>query len=100
MLKLPPADMYDLAILAFFVRGSDRKGNADVPAEQAALAEQLYKTGKPVITVGLGSPYLIENFPKAETWLAAFGISDVEQISEARALSGEITVRGHLPVMN
>jgi beta-N-acetylhexosaminidase len=97
-LKLPQADTYDLAILAFFVRVSDRKGNVDVPAEQEALAEQLYKTGKPVITVGLGSPYLIENFPKAETWLAAFGISDVAQISAARALFGEIPVRGHLPV--
>jgi beta-glucosidase-like glycosyl hydrolase/CubicO group peptidase (beta-lactamase class C family) len=98
ILKLPAADSYDEAIVAFFVRVSDRKGNVDVPAEQAALAEQVYKTGKPVITVGLGSPYLIESFPKAETWLAAFGISDVAQISIARALFGEIPVRGHLPV--
>jgi beta-N-acetylhexosaminidase len=98
LLKLPSADTYDLAILAFFVRVSDRKGNVDVPAEQAALAEQIYKTGKPAITVGLGSPYLIENFPKAEAWLAAFGISDVAQISVARALFGQIPVRGHLPV--
>jgi beta-N-acetylhexosaminidase len=98
LLKFPSADTYDLAILAFFVRVSDRKGNVDVPAEQAALAEQVYKTGKPVITVGMGSPYLIENFPKAETWLAAFGISDVAQISVARALFGQIPVRGHLPV--
>jgi len=29
------------------VRVSDRKGNVDVPAEQAALAEQVYKSGKP-----------------------------------------------------
>ncbi len=98
ILKLPPADSYDVAILALFVRVSDRKGNVDVPAEQAALAEQVYKTGKPVITVGFGSPYLIERFPQAETWLAAFGISDVAQISVARALFGEIPVRGHLPV--
>jgi beta-N-acetylhexosaminidase len=97
-LKLPPPDSYDVAILALFVRVSDRKGNVDVPAEQAALAEQLYKTGKPIITVGLGSPYLIERFPQAETWLAAFGISDVAQISVARALFGQIPVRGHLPV--
>src|SRR5712664_483367 len=98
ILKLPPPDSYDVAILALFVRVSDRKGNVDVPAEQAALAEQLYKTGKPIITVGLGSPYLIEKFPQAETWLAAFGISDVAQISVARALFGQIPVRGHLPV--
>jgi len=98
LLKLPPPDSYDLAILAFFVRVSDRKGNVDVPAEQAAVAEQLYKTGKPVITVGFGSPYLIESFPQTETWIAAFGISDVAQISIARALFGQIPVRGHLPV--
>jgi beta-N-acetylhexosaminidase len=98
ILKLPPPNSYDVAILAMFVRVSDRKGNVDVPAEQAAIAEQIYKTGKPVITVGLGSPYLIERFPQAETWLAAFGISDVAQISVARALFGEIAVRGKLPV--
>jgi beta-N-acetylhexosaminidase len=98
ILKLPPPDSYDVAILALFVRVSDRKGNVDVPAEQASLAEQIYKTGKPVITLGFGSPYLIERFPQAETWLAAFGISDVAQISAARALFGEIPVRGNLPV--
>jgi len=98
ILKLPPPDSYDVAILALFVRVSDRKGNVDVPAEQAALAEQVFKTGKPVITLGFGSPYLIERFPQAETWLAAFGISDVAQISAARALFGEIPVRGKLPV--
>jgi beta-N-acetylhexosaminidase len=98
ILKLPPPDTYDITILALFVRVSDRKGNVDVPPEQAALAEQLYKTGKPVITVGFGSPYLIESFPQAESWLAAFGISDVAQISVARALFGQIPVRGHLPV--
>ena len=97
-LKLPPPDSYDVAILALFVRVSDRKGNVDVPEEQAALADQLYKSGKPVITFALGSPYLIERFPQAETWLSAFGISDVAQISLARALFGEIPVRGHVPV--
>src|SRR5216684_2715879 len=98
ILKLPPPDSYDVAILALFVRVSDRKGNVDVPPEQAALGEQIYKTGKPVITVGFGSPYLIERFPQAETWVAAFGISDVAQISVARALFGEIPLRGQLPV--
>jgi len=97
-LKLPPPDQYDVAILALFVRVSDRKGDVDVPADQLPVIDQIYKAGKPVITVGLGSPYLIEKFPQAETWLAAFGISDVAQISVARALFGQIPVQGHLPV--
>jgi len=98
LLKLPSADTYDVAILALFVRVSDRKGDVDVPADQLPLIDQIYKSGKPVITVSLGSPYLIERFPQAETWLAAFGISDVAQISIARALFGQIPIGGHLPV--
>jgi CubicO group peptidase (beta-lactamase class C family) len=97
-LKLPSTDSYDLAILALFVRVSDRKGNIAVPTEQAAVAERVFASGKPVVTLAFGSPYLIERFPKAETWLAAFGISDVAQISAARALFGQTPVRGHLPV--
>jgi beta-N-acetylhexosaminidase len=97
-LKLPSPDTYDVALVALFVRVSDRKGNVDVPTEQAALADQIYKSGKSAITLAFGSPYLIERFPQAETWLGAFGISDVAQISMARALFGEIPVRGHLPV--
>jgi beta-N-acetylhexosaminidase len=97
-LKLPPADSYDVAILALFVRVSDRKGDVDVPADQLPLINQIYKSGKPVITAAMGSPYLIERFPQAETWLSAFGISDVAQISVARAIFGEIPIQGHLPV--
>jgi beta-glucosidase-like glycosyl hydrolase/CubicO group peptidase (beta-lactamase class C family) len=97
-LKLPSPDSYDVAILALFVRVSDRKGDVDVPADQFPLIQQIYKTGKPVISVGLGSPYLIERFPQAETWLSVFGIADVAQISVARALFGDIPIRGRLPV--
>lgn len=97
-LKLPPPDSYDLAILALFVRVSDHKGNIDVPADQVPLIDEIYKSGKPVVTVDFGSPYVIERFPQAQTWLAAFGISDVAQISMARALFGEVRIQGHLPV--
>jgi len=39
--EINAADSYDVAIPALFVRVSDRKGNVDVPSEQAALAEQI-----------------------------------------------------------
>jgi beta-N-acetylhexosaminidase len=97
-LKLPSPDTYDIAILALFVRVSDRKGDVDIPADQLPLIDQIYKADKPVVTVGLGSPYLIERLSQAETWLSAFGISDVAQISIARALFGQIPIRGRLPV--
>jgi len=53
-LKLPGPDSYDVAILALFVRVSDRKGDVDVPADQFPLIQQIYKMGKPGDSVGLG----------------------------------------------
>jgi beta-N-acetylhexosaminidase len=97
-LRLPSPDSYDVAILALFVRVSDRKGDVDVPADQIPLLDKIYRSGQPVITTAFGSPYLIERFPQAETWLSAFGISDVAQVSIARAIFGQIPIQGHLPV--
>ncbi len=95
------ADAYDVSYCwPLFVRVSDRKGDIDLPADQVPLVDQIYKSGKPVITLGFGSPYLIERFPKAETWLSAFGISDVAQISMARALFGEIPISGHFACLH
>ena len=97
-IKLPPLDRYDLAIVAIFVRVSDRKGSISLPDEQVALARQVLAAGRPVIFLAFGSPYLIEQFPEAPVWLSALGISDVAQVSAARALFGQIPIRGRLPV--
>jgi len=96
--KLLSADSYDVAIVALLVRVSDRKGTVDVPADQAALVESVFSSGRPVVCIGFGSPYLVERFPRAQTWLAGFGINDVIQIAAARALFGQIPIAGRLPV--
>jgi beta-N-acetylhexosaminidase len=96
--KFPPLDRYDLIVVAASVRVTDRKGSVALPEDQAALARKVLAAGQPVVFLGLGSPYLIEQFPEAKTWLAVFGISEVAQISAARALFGQIPIRGRLPV--
>jgi beta-N-acetylhexosaminidase len=96
--NLPPPESYDVAIAALFVRVTDRKGTVGLPEDQAALVEQLLKSGKPVVIVAFGNPYLIERFPAARTWLAAFTSVDVGQIAAARALFGQLPIGGRLPV--
>jgi beta-glucosidase-like glycosyl hydrolase/CubicO group peptidase (beta-lactamase class C family) len=96
--KLPPPENYDLAIAALFVRVADRKGTVGLPENQAALVNQLLATGKPVVVACFGSPYLIERFPAAKTWLAAFSNVDVAERAAARALFGQVAVGGRLPV--
>ncbi len=96
--KLPPPESYDVAIAALFVRVGDRKGTVALPDDQAALVEQLLASGKRVIVACFGNPYLIERFPNAHEWLAAFSTVDVAQIAAARALFGQVAIGGRLPV--
>ena len=85
-LKLPNPDTYDVAIAALFVRVADRKGNVGFPDDQRAFIDQLLAAGKPTVVAGFGSPYLIERFPNAPTWLAEFATNDVSQRAAGRAL--------------
>jgi len=95
---LPAPESYDLAICAITVRVADRKASVGLPPNEAELIHALLRAGKPVIVAGLGSPYLIEDFPEAGTWLGAFSVQDVAQRAAARALLGQIAVTGKLPV--
>ncbi len=97
-LKLPSPESYDLAIAALFVRVADRKGNVGLPANQRAIVNQMVATGKPIVVLSFGSPYLIENFPEAKTWLAEFSTNDVSQRAAIRALFGQVQTQGRIPV--
>jgi beta-N-acetylhexosaminidase len=96
--QLPSPDTYDVAIAALFVRIADRKGNVAFPDDERALVNQLLAGGKPVIVTSFGSPYLIEGFPDAKTWVSEFATNDVSQRAVARALFGQVPIGGHIPV--
>jgi beta-N-acetylhexosaminidase len=96
--KLPPPDTYDVALVAGFVRVADRKGSVGLPDDEAALLNQVIGLGKPTIVACFGSPYLVSRFPNAKTWIAGFGTQDVVQRAMARALFGQISITGKLPV--
>jgi beta-glucosidase-like glycosyl hydrolase/CubicO group peptidase (beta-lactamase class C family) len=97
-LKLPDPASYDVAVAALFVRVADRKGNVGFPDDQRAFVNQLIAAGKPTVVAGFGSPYLIERFPNAPTWLAEFATNDVSQRAAGRALFGQVPIAGKIPV--
>jgi beta-N-acetylhexosaminidase len=97
-LTLPLPESYDIAVAALFVRVADRKGHVGFPDDQRAFVNRLLAAGKPVAVVSFGSPYLIERFPEARTWLSVFSTNDVAQRAAARTLFGQVAVTGKLPV--
>lgn len=96
--RLPPPESYDVAVVALFVRVADRKNTVGLPADQAALVQQVLAGPKPVVMMGFGSPYLVGGFPQAKTWLGAFSTFEVSQRSAARALFGQTAIVGQMPV--
>jgi beta-N-acetylhexosaminidase len=96
--SLPSPDTYDVAIAAIFVRVADRKGSVGLPDDEAAVVNRLLAAGKPVIVACFGSPYLVDRFPAAKTWIAAFSTVDVAQRAVGRALFGQVAIGGRLPV--
>jgi beta-N-acetylhexosaminidase len=81
-----------------FVRVTSSKGTADMAPSHARLLQGLAKTGRPVIAVSFGSPYLLRQFPEVPVYMAAYGSADSSQRAAVAALFGEYAVSGKLPV--
>ena len=92
------ASEMDVLIVASLVRVISGKGNFALTDNQRWIIERLLTSGKPVIWVALGSPYLLRAFPQADACVCTFSYSDVSQLAAARAISGEIAFSGKMPV--
>jgi beta-N-acetylhexosaminidase len=66
--------------------------------QQAALVHQLEETGKPVVALGLNTPYDVAVLPRKTTYLALYGSNPVSLDAGVKALTGQIPLRGRLPV--
>ncbi len=85
-------------VLAVRVRVRTSTGRIALPTRQARYAEMLARLEVPTVVVALGSPYSVAAFTDSSTVLATYGWSRPLQRAAARAITGEIAVRGRLPV--
>jgi beta-N-acetylhexosaminidase len=61
---------------------------------QAILDRAAEKTA----LIAVGNPYLVQDFPAAQTYLCTFSNASVSEVSAVKALFGEIEIHGHLPI--
>jgi beta-N-acetylhexosaminidase len=69
-------------------------GDASGTLLQAILDRAAQKTA----VLAMGNPYVAQDFPAIQNYLCTFSNASVSEISAAKALFGEIAIRGHLPV--
>jgi beta-N-acetylhexosaminidase len=62
------------------------------------LGRILQVAGPKTMLLAVGNPYVAADFPQVENYLCTFSNASVSEDSAAKALFGEIPVRGHLPV--
>ncbi len=88
----------DVIVCAAMVRVVSGRGNISLPENQSALLSKIIASGKPVVFVSLGNPYILRAVPGVATYLCTFSYANVSQVSAAKALSGEIAVSGKMPI--
>src|SRR5439155_12653742 len=76
------------------VRNSLSLGEESTSLLRQILRSQAQKT----ILVAMGNPYLAKDFPEVQNYLCTFSAAQVSEVSTAKALFGELEIRGHLPV--
>jgi beta-N-acetylhexosaminidase len=62
------------------------------------LSSLLKQSGSKAMVLAMGNPYVASDFPDIQNYLCTFSNSNVSEISAVKALFGEITIRGRLPV--
>ena len=92
--EVSQSDLIVCSTLVRLVSGQD----AQIPRSHRAIFQKLQASGKPLIWVTFGNPYVLRLAPRIGTTICAFSYSDVSQVAAAKALSGEIAVGGRMPV--
>ena len=66
-------------------------------ARKVDLVTRLHETGRPVVVISFGTPYLLNQIPFAKAYAVAWGGTGSSQRAAARALLGERPITGKLP---
>ncbi len=88
----------DAVVFALFSTLRSWKGTVDLDPKHAALVKRVAAGGAPVIVVSFGSPYFLRHFPEVDAYLCMYRNTPQTQEIAARALFGEMDIRGRLPV--
>jgi beta-N-acetylhexosaminidase len=95
---LEQAQLSDMILVTAYVRIAAHKGAISLSDAQVALLNDLIHTGRPVILICSGSPYMLEAAPEAPVQILTYDYSAPMASALAGALMGEFPITGRLPV--
>ncbi len=91
------ASRSDLVIVSTYLLAARGDGEPNVPEVLSGFVRELADRRVPHVVVSFGNPYLLSDFPEAQAYMLAWSGSEASQVAAARALFGEIPIRGRTP---
>jgi beta-N-acetylhexosaminidase len=88
----------DLIVYSTFSKLVTGQDSGSIPESHRGILKKLVASGKPVVWVTFGNPYVLRIAPEIGTYLCTFSYSEPSQVATAKALSGEIETKGKMPV--
>jgi len=102
---LAAVDQAQVVLAAVYVIPS--AGKVAAPGKNAAsladatatlLQKLLDHAAERTAVIAMGNPYLAQDFPAVQNYICTFSNASVSETSAAKAVFGEMALRGHLPV--
>jgi beta-N-acetylhexosaminidase len=85
-------------VVAAFAQVGAYRSNAQLPGDYPQLMEALIASGKPVLMIALGNPYLFRHYAGVTAYMTTYSTVEPSEAAAVKALFGEIDIRGRLPV--
>jgi beta-N-acetylhexosaminidase len=89
---------YDVIIASIYAKVRYGTGKISILPSHVELLNSLDKSGKKLIVISFGNPYLMKEFPGISNYICAYGDADVSINSAIKAIYGDIRFKGTLPV--
>ena len=89
----------DVLVVGLYGRvRSGAKNSVGIPENGAAILREALASGKTVIGISFGNPYILKDFPEMKTYIVAYGDMSTLQHATAKAITGRIEFSGKLPI--
>jgi len=92
-------DEADTVVVGLYGRvRSGAKNSVGIPENGTKILQELLASGKKVVAISFGNPYILSSFPELKTYLVAYGDMSSLQRASARAITGKQDITGRLPI--
>ena len=92
------ADSAHLLLISVYVSPQEFAATIGTQQTFSRFVEEMALSGKPIIVISFGSPYLLSAFPSVSSYVLAWGGTPVSQRAAALAVLGFRGISGRLPI--